>query len=452
MPGPRSIFRANANASRLVSAEQIQTAVDAIRKGGADKVEDPELADWLVAQRILTRYQADQILQGRTKFTLGPYIVTDMVGQGGMGQVFRAYHQVMGRECALKVLPKDRVTPESVANFIRESRMQAQLDHPNLVRAFDAGQEGLVHYLATEFVNGFDLRRLVRKQGALSVPQAAHVIRRAALALEYAHKRGLVHRDVKPGNILVTPDGIVKVSDLGLAGFTHEGDEDPRQRKIVGTADYLAPETIIKAGETTSLTDIYSLGCTLYYAVCGKVPFPGGSARDKARRHRDDMPWHPRRFNGDISEEFVEVIADMMEKDPTERIQSMAEVASRLEPWAGDAVIAPSRQMGKSSWNTSPLPNTLGEEAVSDPQDTDGGENSAPSAGTTSQISGGTPTFPAVTQDSQIPPPIAQTLAPKHTYSPQQLTNYILLTIGITVPLAMIAGALLAMLVIWLTK
>src|SRR5262245_7396874 len=110
----------------------MQTAVDAIRKGGADKVEDTEIADSLVSQRILTRYQADQLLQGRTKFTLGPYIVTDMVGQGGMGQVFRAYHQVMGRECALKVLPKDRVTPESVANFIRESRMQAQLDHPNL--------------------------------------------------------------------------------------------------------------------------------------------------------------------------------------------------------------------------------------------------------------------------------------------------------------------------------
>src|SRR5690606_17676464 len=124
-----------------------------------------------------------------------------------------------------------------------------------------------------------------RSQGALPVPQAANVIMQAALGLDHAHQRGLIHRDVKPGNILVTPTGEAKVSDLGLAGFIHEAESDPRAGKIVGTADYLSPEQIHSPRETTAHSDIYSLGCTLYYAVTGKVPFPGGNAANKAKRH-----------------------------------------------------------------------------------------------------------------------------------------------------------------------
>src|SRR5688572_5564219 len=199
-----------------------------------------------------------------------------------MGQVYKAVHQMMGRICAVKILPLEKSTPDSVNHFVREVRTHAQLDHPNLVRAYDAGRDGDVPYLVTEFVPGTDLRRLIRSRGRLSQQQAASVIMQAARGLEYAHQRGLIHRDVKPGNILVTPDGIAKVSDLGLAGFIHGLEDDPRAGKIVGTADYLAPEQIRTPNEITHVSDIYSLGCTLYYAVSGKVPFPGGTARDKA--------------------------------------------------------------------------------------------------------------------------------------------------------------------------
>ena len=355
-----SIFRSSALASKLITQEQLERVEEAIRANPAfagGPVSDEALAAKLVELDVLTLYQADQLKEGRTKLSLGPYIITDWLGQGGMGQVFRAVHEMMGRESAVKVLPLNKSTPQAVVNFTREIRTQAQLDHPNLVRAFDAGHDGNVYYLVTEYVPGTDLRRLIRSQGEpLSAQQAANLIMQAAQGLEYAHQRGLLHRDIKPGNVLVTPDGRAKVSDLGLAGFVHMANEDPRAGKIVGTADYLSPEQIRTPRNLNPASDIYSLGCTLYYAVTGKVPFPGGTTRDKAKRHLGDTPWHPRRFNPEISEEFVEIIADMMEKDTAARIQSAAEVCQRLENWASESLDLPSQRMTKSPWVPPPLP------------------------------------------------------------------------------------------------
>jgi len=362
VPASKSIFRNSALLSGLVTQEQIDDALARLHvAAGADglavvKVDDQELAAQLVADGLITTYQAEQLKNGRTKLNLGPYIVTDFIGQGGMGHVFKAEHEMMGRESAIKVLPLHKSTEEAKQNFRREIRTQAQLDHANLVRAYDAGEDGNVYYLVVEYVPGTDLRRLVRSQKRLTMQQAASIVMQAAHGLEYAHRRGLIHRDVKPGNILVTPEGIAKVSDLGLAGFVHEAEHDPRAGKIVGTADYLAPEQIKTPNDITKASDIYSLGCTLYYAVTGKVPFPGGSAGNKAARHCEETPWHPRRFNPELSEEFVEIIADMMEKDPRARIHSMAEVAARLEPWASEIGPIPSHHLGKSPWLPPPLP------------------------------------------------------------------------------------------------
>jgi serine/threonine protein kinase len=354
-------FHEAALLSSLVSHDELQQAENGLADGGiaaglADDEQAHFVADQLVESQVLSRYQADQILGGRTKFTLGPYIIADWLGQGGMGQVFKATHEVMGREVAVKVLPVDKSTPYAIANFIREIRTQAQLDHPHLVRAHDAGHDGDVHFLVTEFVAGTDLRRLVRTHGPLSVRQAASIIMQAARGLAYAHDKNLIHRDVKPGNIMVTPEGLAKVSDLGLAGFMDATEDDPRSGKIVGTADYLSPEQIRTPNSITPSSDIYSLGCTLYYAVTGKVPFPGGSTNDKAHRHLHDHPWHPRRFNSHVTEEFVEVIADMMEKEPSKRIGSAVEVAKRLEAFADDLVSIPTAPMVQSPWSVPPLP------------------------------------------------------------------------------------------------
>jgi serine/threonine protein kinase len=305
---------------------------------------DVELSDRLVERGVLNAWQAKQLLDGRSKFTLGPYRIVDSLGQGGMGHVYKAM-DVLGREVAIKVLPRDRSTPEAIANFNREIQALASLSHPKLVRALDAGYDGNVYYLVTEFVPGSDLRKLVRRLGPLSVESAASVISQVAEGLQHAHDQNMVHRDVKPGNVLVTPDGEAKLSDLGLAGPIYADsaamrravEQDPRFGKIVGTADYLSPDHIKSPWNPTPAWDIYSLGCTLYYAVTGKVPFPGGTTADKARAHLELRPLDPRRLNHQLSDPFVDVLADMMAKEPAQRVASATQVIERLAPWAREA-------------------------------------------------------------------------------------------------------------------
>lgn len=360
MSALESKFTVTALASGLVKPSQldyIQRLARARAGGGSltpQDIDEAAIISLIVEQGLLTRYQADQLASGRTKLTLGPYLITDWIGQGGMGQVFKAVHQVMGRECAVKVLPLHRVTPEALDSFSREIRLQAKLDCPYLVRAFDAGQDGNVHYLVTEYIPGMDLRKLVKSRGPLPIHQAAGIIMQAAMGLDYAHQQGMIHRDVKPGNILVTPEGVAKVSDVGLAGFAVDLLNDPRAGKIVGTADYLSPEQIRTPLDITKTTDIYSLGCSLYYAVCGKVPFPGGDSASKIRRHLHETPCHPRKFQSELNEEFIDIIADMMDKNPSERIQTCSEIVLRLEPWAGAISNLTSSRLMRGPWAAPP--------------------------------------------------------------------------------------------------
>ncbi len=296
---------------------------------------DKQLADRLVEIGKLNVWQAKQLLDGQTKFTLGPYRIIDSIGQGGMGQVFKAEHQVLGRVVAIKVLPRAKSTPEAIKSFTREIQALASLDHKNLVEAVDAGHDGNVYYMVTEYVPGSDLHKLVRRQGPLDMQTAARIICDVAEGLSHAHQQGLIHRDVKPGNVLVMPDGHAKLSDLGLAGpVDADKNTDPRFGKIVGTADYISPDHIKSPWDPTPLWDVYSLGGTLYYAVTGSVPFPGGTTADKARAHQEFRPLDPRRLNPSLSNGFVDVMADMMAKDPAQRIQSAREVMARLAPWA----------------------------------------------------------------------------------------------------------------------
>jgi hypothetical protein len=294
---------------------------------------DQQLADQVVERGMLNAWQAKQLLDGRTKFTLGPYRIIDSIGQGGMGQVFKAQHATLGRIVAVKVLPRYKSTPEAIDSFRREIRALSSLDHPKLVAALDAGEEGSVHYLVTEYVPGMDLRKLVRREGPLGMAAAASIICQVAEGLQYAHAQGMIHRDVKPGNVLVSPDGQAKLSDLGLAGPLVGEGTDPRHGKIAGTADYLSPDQVRDPRSPTLAWDIYSLGCTLYYAVTGKVPFPGGTTADKARAHCELRPLDPRRLNPRLRADFVDVMADMIAKEPSQRIGSAREVITRLMPF-----------------------------------------------------------------------------------------------------------------------
>ena len=336
----QSLFSRSALASGLLTREELDEAWEALRQEKGKSPTDEQLARKLVELGQINAWQSQQLLEGRTKFNLGPYQVMDSIGQGGMGQVFKAEHTIMGRVVAVKVLPRGKSTPEAIASFSREIRNQAQLQHPNLVHAYDAGHDGNVHFLVTEYVPGTDLRKFVRRRGRLSMEAAASIIAQAADGLEHAHSQGLIHRDVKPGNLLVTPQGHVKLSDLGLAACT--GQDSPhlaRPDKVVGTADYLAPEQILDPTSVGPVTDVYSLGCTLYYAVTGKVPFPGGTTSDKARAHCNTEPLNPKRLNPELTDDFVAVIAAMMAKKPEDRLQSATEVALRLSPWADQAAV-----------------------------------------------------------------------------------------------------------------
>jgi len=332
-----SIFRQAALTSGLVDERRMDAALRLAQEsaeGATAPVADDVLADALIELGVVNRWQVNQLREGRTKFTLGPYRIIDSIGRGGMGHVFKAEHAMLGRTEAVKVLPKSRSTAEAVASFQREIRAQARLDHPNLVRVLYAGQDGETYFFVTEYVAGSDLRRLVRGRGPLNMQEAATIISQAAQGLYHAHQRGLVHRDVKPGNLLVTLDGRTKVTDLGLAWFlADENAEEEHDGKIVGTADYLAPEVIQSHGEVSQASDIYALGCTAYYAVTGKVPFPGGATSEKLRWHCEARPLNPQRFNPGLSGPFVAVLADMMEKDPARRIGSAQEVVDRLAPW-----------------------------------------------------------------------------------------------------------------------
>ena len=190
---PARLFRSSALVSGLVTEQQLEEATALVRGGSASSSQsvttarDEHVAAKMVELDWITQYQADQLLNGRTRFNLGTYIITDFIGRGGMGDVFKAEHNLMGREVAVKVLTRQRSTPEAEANFQREIRLQAKLDHPNLVRAYDAGHDGNVYYLVVEYVPGTDLRRLVRTQGKLDMEQAATVIMQAAQGLHHAH-------------------------------------------------------------------------------------------------------------------------------------------------------------------------------------------------------------------------------------------------------------------------
>jgi serine/threonine protein kinase len=351
-----SVLQRAALASGLISQQQLDDALSGLGNQARHETATPssteplplpaatascDISDELLGRRLvelgyLNRWQVEQLKEGRTKFTLGPYHIINAIGKGGMGHVFKAEHKLLGRVEAIKVLPKSKSTPEAIAAFQREIRAQAQLDHPNLVRVSYADFEGDTYFFVTEFVPGTDLRRLVRRNGPLPYPVAATIISQAAEALHYAHRRGLVHRDVKPGNLLVTPEGHTKITDLGLAWFLMEdleGQLTGKRQSLVGTADYLAPESIRHPDRILPVSDIYSLGCTLYYAVTGKVPFPGGSTADKIRRHLEEPPLNPLHFSPDLPEAFCDVIAAMMHKDPDLRTPTAAAVVEQLRPW-----------------------------------------------------------------------------------------------------------------------
>ena len=341
---------------------------------------DPRaLARRLLQTGWLTRFQINQVAQGRAKdLVIGPYIVLDRIGEGAMGQVYKARHQHMNRLVALKVIRKEKLgNPEAVRRFYQEVQAAAQLAHPNIVLAFDAGQAGATHFLAMEYVDGTDLGQLVRESGPLPVARACEYIRQAALGLQHAFERGLIHRDIKPHNLLVarppasadktgngTAGTLVKILDMGLARLQAGGDHDSaltQEGVVMGTPDYLAPEQATNARNADIRSDLYSLGCTFYYLLTGKAPFHGGALTEILLRHQMDAPPPLDQLRPDVPPALAAVVSRLLAKNPADRFQAPVELAEALAPFrTGDgdlstAASSPAEAPGVEGfvWDTS---------------------------------------------------------------------------------------------------
>jgi WD40 repeat protein/predicted Ser/Thr protein kinase len=275
------------------------------------------------------------------------YRVLALLGQGGMGAVYKAEHRLMERCVALKTIGRDLSDrPGLVERFHREVKAAARLSHPNIVTAYDAERAGRTHFLVMEYVEGRDLSQLVKQRGALPVEEACEYVRQAAFGLQHAHERGMIHRDIKPHNLMVTPEGQVKILDFGLARFVREAGAQSGAvtllGSVMGTPDYMAPEQASDSHQADIRADIYSLGCTLYHLLSGRVPFPKGSFFDKIMWHATDQPTPLHQLRPDLPPELIRVVERMMEKKPRRRYQTPAEVAQALAPFArgGPAPVA----------------------------------------------------------------------------------------------------------------
>jgi eukaryotic-like serine/threonine-protein kinase len=310
-----------------------------------------QLATLMVREGLLTVLQARQLLRGKWRNFLlcDKYKLLEHLGTGGMGRVYLCEHARMGRRVAIKILPPERASEEvCLERFFREARAAAALDHINIVRAHDidrddSGPEPL-HFLVMEYVDGRNLQSIVDQVGPLSVERSSHYVSQSATGLQHAHEAGLVHRDVKPANLLLDRSGTVKILDLGLARFFDDAGDDLTRRlnkhAVIGTADYLAPEQALNGHAADIRADIYSLGVTYFFLLTGRSPFKEGSIAQKLIYHQKDQPEPVRNIRPDVPDGVAQIISRMLAKDPKDRFQEPIEVRLALDPWTR-AIISP---------------------------------------------------------------------------------------------------------------
>jgi tRNA A-37 threonylcarbamoyl transferase component Bud32 len=335
--------------SALVDEPKLRTYVQKQRDANGFPADANRLAQFLVRDGLLTYFQAEQLLQGKYKrFSLGKYKVLEKLGSGGMGTVFLCEHKLMRRRVAVKVLPFQKAEDKaSLDRFMREARAAAAVDHPNIVRAYDIDQDENLHFLVMEWVDGTNLQDLVKKFGPLDPLRACHYIYGAAVGLQHAYEIGLLHRDIKPGNILIDRSGVVKILDLGLARLTQDTDDNltrQNDESVLGTADYLAPEQALDSHTVDTRADIYSLGATFYFLLTGSPPFPEGSVAQKLIWHQNRPPRALKSLRQEVPDGIVAVVEKMMAKKPEERYQTPSDVMTALSGWVSTPIPPPAER------------------------------------------------------------------------------------------------------------
>jgi serine/threonine protein kinase len=310
------------------------------------------LAKELVRQKRLTLFQANALYHGKPQgLILGNYVMLDKIGSGAMGMVFKAEHRRMKRVVAVKVLPPTSMKDTDVVRrFHREVEAAAKLSHPNIVAAHDADDHKGIHFLVMEYVDGQDLARHVEEHGTMAVEAALDCVLQAARGLEHAHERGVVHRDIKPANLLMDKSGVVKVLDMGLArlcepaGATAETDIAQvtaltQCGNIMGTVDFMSPEQAIDSRSVDAFSDIYSLGCTLYFLLVGKSVYDGETVMARIFAHRDAPIPSIRHTRADVPLQIDAIFQKMVAKTKADRYPSMTEVIQDLGNWRNLTVV-----------------------------------------------------------------------------------------------------------------
>ena len=274
------------------------------------------------------------------------YRILQQIGQGGMGEVYKAEHRLMQRVVALKVINQILVNNQhAIERFRREVQAAASLSHPNIVSAYDAEQAGTVHFLAMEYVEGTDLARMVKERGPLPWEDACRLLRQAALGLDHAHQHGMIHRDIKPHNLMLAKDGTLKILDFGLASLAAEpvggratwplAGGLTTHSTVIGTPDYISPEQADDAHAVDCRTDVYGLGATLYFLLTGQPPFNEASIRQWREGNERYAPLPIGSLRSDLPQGLAEAVGRMMAHDPSDRYDCALDVAHALEPYIG---------------------------------------------------------------------------------------------------------------------
>lgn len=286
------------------------------------------LGELMVAKGYLSRKQVVEVMRAQAQAVkevrvIGGFRIIEELGRGATGVIYRAMQISLDREVALKVLAAKYAHNERVRDrFLKEARTVGRLRHPNIVQGIDVGNDGTTYYMAMEYIDGPTIGGLLKRGGALDEKRAVRIVTQVADALAYAHENGIMHRDIKPDNIMLTADGIAKLCDLGLARVTNpdSGDaEATREGTTVGTPHYISPEQARGEATIDIRADLYSLGATFYHMVTGTPPFPGASAVQVIARHLSEEPEPPRKRNPLVSAGVEQVIFKMMKKSPADR-------------------------------------------------------------------------------------------------------------------------------------
>lgn len=327
--------------SRLLTEAKAQAVSAKLRR----KASAADLAQQLIDDGDLTPFQAKKLLAGQWQgLVIGRFRILKPLGRGGMGVVYLAEDTGAsgGRaKVALKILPprKAAAEPRTRARFLREVAIGRELPKAaNIARVYETGIVDGIAFIAMEYIPGLTVRSVVATQGPLTAATAARVFSGVALGLSAVHEKGFIHRDVKPSNIMITPDGPAKLVDFGFALKIGETTNDPGvvggAGYTLGTFDFIPPEQAANAIAVTPQADQYSLGCTMYFALTGQPPFPGGNPREKMQRHRLEDPTAISVHRPDLPAEFTALVERLMAKLPADRFKSCVEVALALEPWA----------------------------------------------------------------------------------------------------------------------